>query len=158
MNRCPTELCTYIFSYACVDNGTMGRSLSLVSRYVNEASKPARLQSIFVCGNELQPFLLMLDNLAPDVKRVRHLFLSDIDQVTADMLRATNKREKVQGGIGDDDGGVRSLMSMSCTGDEARPFYDCMIRILELNASTLRTLTLALIVTPHSYLFLMISL
>lgn len=47
----PPEICFKIFSYACLDSGYTGRSLSLVSRYINEASKPFKFQSIAIHGH-----------------------------------------------------------------------------------------------------------
>jgi len=50
MERCPTEIWNHIFSDACIDNGITGRSLSLVSKYVQETSKSVKLQSLSVHG------------------------------------------------------------------------------------------------------------
>jgi hypothetical protein len=44
------EILALIFSYACTDDGYIGCSLSLVSRYINDVSKPYKLQSVTVRG------------------------------------------------------------------------------------------------------------
>ncbi|EKM49562.1 uncharacterized protein PHACADRAFT_188658 [Phanerochaete carnosa HHB-10118-sp] len=46
MDYCPPELVLNIASYACVDGGKTGCSLSLVSRYIRGATARARYQSV----------------------------------------------------------------------------------------------------------------
>jgi hypothetical protein len=50
MESIPPEILSLIFSYACTDDGYTGRSLSLVSRYISDVSKPYKLQSVAVRG------------------------------------------------------------------------------------------------------------
>ncbi|KIM83561.1 hypothetical protein PILCRDRAFT_6983 [Piloderma croceum F 1598] len=50
MEPIPSEILALIFSYACTDDGYTGRSLSLVSRYISDVSKPYKLQSVAVRG------------------------------------------------------------------------------------------------------------
>lgn len=161
MERCPPELWTRISAYACVDDGTTGRSLSLVSRYISQASDPFRLQSICVCGEKLEPFLEMLDALRPGVHRVRHLFLSDVEKETPERMRALNTRKKVHawrgGGSGDepfdDEREMSIIMDKVLGGAKAGSRYDCINRILKANSATLRNLTISLMHLRTAILF-----
>jgi hypothetical protein len=75
------------YSLACTDGGFTGRSLSLVSHYVHDTSKPFKLQSVSVKGVwQAAEFASMLySNPAVD-HGVRHLFISCLhphDNVTS---------------------------------------------------------------------------
>ncbi|TFK68268.1 hypothetical protein BDN72DRAFT_751534, partial [Pluteus cervinus] len=48
----PSELWMYIFSFACMDNGYTGRSLSLVSQTIHELSAPLKYQSICIARHK----------------------------------------------------------------------------------------------------------
>ncbi|CCM04930.1 uncharacterized protein FIBRA_07127 [Fibroporia radiculosa] len=50
MDRCPPEIHALIFSFACSDDGTTGRSLALVSRYIHTVSAPFHWQSLAISG------------------------------------------------------------------------------------------------------------
>jgi hypothetical protein len=85
MESIPPEILALIFSYACTDDGYTGRSLSLVSRYISDVSKPYKLQSVAVRGMwQVLEFACSLreGSGAGDGKGewkgsgVRHLFLS----------------------------------------------------------------------------------
>lgn len=77
MERCPAEICNEIFSYACMDNGCTGRSLSMVSRYIRESSKTSKLQSLSVIGYEqLISLASTLENTHPTLRNVRYIFIS----------------------------------------------------------------------------------
>jgi hypothetical protein len=76
IKNCPTEIWGRIFSLACVDNGFTGRSLSLVSRYIMEASKFYKYQCLAVKEHQLRPLALVLKKLPADSRRVRCLFLT----------------------------------------------------------------------------------
>ncbi|KAJ7252496.1 hypothetical protein C8J57DRAFT_1187556 [Mycena rebaudengoi] len=66
MNQAPPEICAHIFSFACTDSGYTGRSLSLVSKYFHEVSKPAKLQSIALYGRaQILAFAALLDRPHP---------------------------------------------------------------------------------------------
>nr|GAT54976.1 predicted protein [Mycena chlorophos] len=59
----PPELVRLICAFACTDTGTTGRALSLVSRYVHNASAAVKLQSIALAGySQLSAFAEFLDN------------------------------------------------------------------------------------------------
>lgn len=158
MDRCPAEICIHIFSYACVDGGRTGRSLSLVSKYISEASKAVRLQSLVVCGHKLPPFLEMLANLRSDVRRCQHLFISDVEEEVAERMRVANAKQKarVQAGSAEkdeEDVELETLASRFYTDEEEKSVYYCISRILELNSSTLRTLTISIMNLQRSILF-----
>ena len=73
---CPAEIWGCICSLACVDDGSTGRSLSRVSKYINEASKPYKYQCLSVKSHQLRPLTTVLRKLPPESRRVIHLFLS----------------------------------------------------------------------------------
>ncbi|KAF7308369.1 hypothetical protein HMN09_00685500 [Mycena chlorophos] len=57
----PIELLQHIFSFACTDIGTTGRSLSLVSRHVRDVSAAVKLQSVALFGhNQILGFASLL--------------------------------------------------------------------------------------------------
>ncbi|EPQ54801.1 hypothetical protein GLOTRDRAFT_42902, partial [Gloeophyllum trabeum ATCC 11539] len=77
MNKIPLEICERMFSFACTDDGTTGCSLSLVSRYVRDASRRVRLQSVALqTYQQMQKFCVMVENLPPRHRRVHHLLLT----------------------------------------------------------------------------------
>jgi len=88
MEHCPPEIHAIFYGLACTDGGYTGRSLSLVSHYVHDTSKPFKLQSIFVTGvwQAVQFQSLLSNNPQAGIDHgVRHLFLSCLyphDQVT----------------------------------------------------------------------------
>ncbi|KAI0086053.1 hypothetical protein BDY19DRAFT_857751, partial [Irpex rosettiformis] len=78
MDTLPIELHSQIFELACTDDGTTARSLSSVSRYVREVSRPFVLQSVAVSGlRSLTALADKLEILPPHKRRVRKLFISD---------------------------------------------------------------------------------
>ncbi|KAF8892043.1 hypothetical protein BD779DRAFT_1670396 [Infundibulicybe gibba] len=77
IDKVPTEIFMEIFKAACTDDGATGRSLSLVSHFVNEASKGVKLQSLAIVGlRQIMTAAVMLENTPPEFRRVKHLFLS----------------------------------------------------------------------------------
>lgn len=84
MEHLPVEICTLIFSYACMDNGYTGRSLSLVSKYVHEASKSAKFQSLSVVGYEqLEGLADRLEATPLALRNVKYIFISAHPRHTA---------------------------------------------------------------------------
>ncbi|KDQ62122.1 hypothetical protein JAAARDRAFT_30028 [Jaapia argillacea MUCL 33604] len=74
---CPPEICERIFSFACLDDGFTGRSLSLVSRYIHDTSVMVRYQSVVVEGfDQICALAFLLEKKKPERRLVRHLFLS----------------------------------------------------------------------------------
>ncbi|TFK69274.1 hypothetical protein BDN72DRAFT_617703 [Pluteus cervinus] len=81
----PPEVWGRIFEYTCMDDGTMGRSLSLVSIFFHHASAP-KFQSIAVKPGHLRhilKFLEVLQKATPIQRRVRYLFLGSNGTVTS---------------------------------------------------------------------------
>lgn len=80
MERLPPEICTRIFSYACVDTGVTGRSLSQVSRYIRDTSQSTKLQSIAIRrSGQISSFLSLLRSTPEHLRRVRYLHVWNID-------------------------------------------------------------------------------
>ncbi|KAJ7251400.1 hypothetical protein C8J57DRAFT_674315 [Mycena rebaudengoi] len=77
MNQAPPEICAHIFSFACTDSGYTGRSLSLVSKYFHEVSKPTKLQSIALHGrDQILAFAALLDQTPPHLRTTRALLIN----------------------------------------------------------------------------------
>ncbi|KAH9848924.1 hypothetical protein C2E23DRAFT_738508 [Lenzites betulinus] len=82
MEKLAVELLTLIFFYACTDGGQTGCSLSLVSRRIRDASRPARFYSVSLMTSptQIQHFLDCLQTERARSRemmpRVRHLCLS----------------------------------------------------------------------------------
>jgi hypothetical protein len=75
MDRIPYELLAMVFSLACLDDGTMGRSLSLVSKYIHQVSKPVKFQSIALRGHhQILAFRTLLCATPERYRNVCHLF------------------------------------------------------------------------------------
>ncbi|KAF7980016.1 hypothetical protein HWV62_40128 [Athelia sp. TMB] len=79
MQHAPTEIWYQISSHACTDSGSTGRSLSLVSKFIREASAPFKLQSVAVHGpKQFISFNKLLLATPPYLRRTRYLFISAI--------------------------------------------------------------------------------
>ncbi|KAJ6581841.1 hypothetical protein B0H19DRAFT_1116686 [Mycena capillaripes] len=77
LDQIAPEICAHIFHFACRDSGYTGRSLSLVSRYIHEASKPAKLQSIALFGRaQILAFAELLDQTPAHLRATRYLFIN----------------------------------------------------------------------------------
>ncbi|KZP14794.1 hypothetical protein FIBSPDRAFT_796365, partial [Athelia psychrophila] len=77
MDRTPSEIWTNIFAYACTDSGMTARQPSLVSKFIQEASAPVKLQSIAVHGGQqILAFHELLLKTPPHLRQIRYLFLS----------------------------------------------------------------------------------
>lgn len=78
MERVPAEIWSRISSYACMDTGFTGRSLSLVSKFIRDASARVKLQSAAVHGPyQIVGLHNMLLITPPHLRRIRFMFLSD---------------------------------------------------------------------------------
>src|ERR1700727_2878605 len=82
MDKCPPEICLIICTLATfADDGSTGCSLSLVSRYIHNVSKPVKLQSVSIRHlDNLRAFAKVLETSPPKLRRVRHLLFSTHDQ------------------------------------------------------------------------------
>ena len=87
-DRFPSELYGKIFSLACLDGGFTGRSLSLVSKSVSEASKPFKLQCLAIRNlSQAGSLARVLAKLPSHKRRVVHLSVScDYPQMYTDLL------------------------------------------------------------------------
>ena len=84
MDRCPAEIFSEIYAFACVDDGQTGRALSLVSKYIRETSKPYKLQSVSVIGcNQLLAFADLVEHTPLHLRQVKCIFLSAHPRSTA---------------------------------------------------------------------------
>ncbi|KAF9494351.1 hypothetical protein BDN71DRAFT_1449082 [Pleurotus eryngii] len=74
MESLPAEIWMTIFSYACTDDGSTGRSISLVSRWFWDTSRSIKHQSLVVKGvNQIAGIASMLERLPPELRRVQYL-------------------------------------------------------------------------------------
>ncbi|EKM57991.1 uncharacterized protein PHACADRAFT_206836 [Phanerochaete carnosa HHB-10118-sp] len=77
MECLPVETWSQIFLYACVDGGRTGCALSETCRYFRAAVLPVQMHSVaLVGGHKAQAFVDVLENRAPEHRRVEHLFIS----------------------------------------------------------------------------------
>lgn len=77
MDILPPEIWSEIFSHSCTDDGRTGCSLSLVSHFFSECSKPYKLQSVVVLGlTQLFAFADLLERTPSPLRRVKHILLS----------------------------------------------------------------------------------
>ena len=151
--RCPPELCERIFTLACLDDGTTGRSLSLVSKYISDTSKSIKLQSLAVRNlYQAEGLASMLKKLSFNERRVVHLFVvCDYPQIYTDLV--TNGDISTAGQEQSAWDRVRSRLSL----DESPyrcpyPVYPmveelytlAIIRILILVSPTLRSLSISI--------------
>jgi hypothetical protein len=80
LDSCPVELCDRIFEFACTDAGYTGRSLSLVSKYVNQTSKRYMLQCRALHGvDKIVAFVGVLERTSKELRRSAiYLFVMEI--------------------------------------------------------------------------------
>lgn len=84
MDKLPPEILIEIASFACTDNGTTGRALSLVSKLFRATSSSVKLQSIALHAvSQFDAFAAHLDSLPRRLRRVRYLFVSVDDDALA---------------------------------------------------------------------------
>jgi WD40 repeat protein len=78
MDHWPAEIWQRIFVLACIDGGRTGRSLSLVSKYIHDVSKPYKLQSIGVDNvDQAKSFIHLLYSIPIALRSVSHFTISD---------------------------------------------------------------------------------
>jgi len=76
VKNCPAEIWSRIFSLACTDSGYTGRSLSLVSKYIQQVSMPYKYRTLLVPERQLRPLIYTLKRRPVGARSVRHLFVS----------------------------------------------------------------------------------
>ncbi|KAJ6598006.1 hypothetical protein B0H10DRAFT_1888208 [Mycena sp. CBHHK59/15] len=80
MQCCPPEIWQEIYYWACTDDGSTGRSLSLTCHAVRHLSRPFKLQSLCVLGVEkILGFSGFILQIHPSDLNVRYLFIAGPD-------------------------------------------------------------------------------
>src|SRR5262245_8733793 len=78
MRAIPPEIYAYIIELACTDDIATYRSLTLVSTYISELTKPWRFYVVSARGTvQIVALLERLKGIPERLRRVRHLQLSD---------------------------------------------------------------------------------
>ncbi|KDQ63975.1 hypothetical protein JAAARDRAFT_214404, partial [Jaapia argillacea MUCL 33604] len=148
VNYCPQEIWQHIFALACLDDGTTGRSLSLVSRYIRLVSHPLRYQSIAVHGlRQLISLASILDANMTTLQpfRVRHLFVAQdggfqIRSSAASIDRPRSIIRRVRDMIS-----PRPAPETSFVSPRQYPnFRNTLLRVLANVTETLETLTISI--------------
>lgn len=81
LDRCPAEILLNIFRFACSDDGTTGRALSLVSRRVSIISREVKLRALAIVGpKQIISSAKMLAETPLKHRRIIHLFIATIPQ------------------------------------------------------------------------------
>jgi hypothetical protein len=151
MERCPPEICSRIYALACVDDGTTGRALSLVSKYINETSKHTKFQSIAVRSlTQALAFADLLEQSPPGEHRVCHLFISMDPEHSIYKAKRMSSVSSTLKRIHSLLSGLRRTMGRKQRGGRAHPFKNqslsgvALTRILTAVAPCLRTLSIAI--------------
>ena len=152
----------FIFSYACTDDGSTGRSLSLVSKYIHHTFAPYKLQSVSVSGaDQAIRFALILQRTPLQQRNVHHLFVSkDItaqpisvkpnDQRSSysPIVRATTNAVEVIPGVRWykkhkplKENVAHNVQCMQANRQRDESIFVVFLQILHLTAHTLRTLS-----------------
>ena len=93
----PPELITYIASLACTDGGRTGSSLSAVSRYIADAAKSYRYQSVALSGrHQMKNFYHTIIRVPMERRRVRDLYLFDQRSNWASVMDRDPLTERLQ--------------------------------------------------------------
>jgi hypothetical protein len=139
-----TEVQLKIYSFACMDDGRTGCVLSAVSKLVRDLSAEYRYQSVAVAGSvSLCAFLRELKNLPPELRRVRHLFISDYS-----LFQPSRASPRYRAVHPHTDNSLHELLQhvMHLSGFESLPdpenIGQIIADILEIVSKTLITLTL----------------
>ena len=140
LDNCPPEICHRIYQFACTDDGTTGRTLSLVSKYIHDSSKPYKLQSISIYGpDKTRRFLLALQRTPEQYRRVSYLsivnYLIDTVELFSSLSLATSPSA-----IALFKQGVDPNMQTDPPRDEA--LFIVLLQILHMTSATLQTLYL----------------
>ncbi|KDQ64076.1 hypothetical protein JAAARDRAFT_166035, partial [Jaapia argillacea MUCL 33604] len=132
----PAEIWKAIFAFACLDDGTTGCSLALVSTYIAEVSREVRYQSVSINGySQLLDLISTLEQVPPVARRVRHLFVGEKFDPTC-AIRATFPAVMCS----------RTRIELSCPSVKlSAEFHNTVAHLLSLVSSTLETLTLIIL-------------
>ncbi|KDQ49222.1 hypothetical protein JAAARDRAFT_63800 [Jaapia argillacea MUCL 33604] len=158
MDDFPAEILQHIFSFACLDGGRTGRTLSLVSRHIRAVSKSTKYQSIALEGiGSMERFLEHLAGMDsdPDPLFIRYLFLSRYDPPPINgpvtkpsvgrRIRKVFSPDSWLSSIASDLADPNWLRTHTDTHKFER-IYDCTFRVIAGAAPTLQVLA---IVIPH---------
>ncbi|TFK74227.1 hypothetical protein BDN72DRAFT_833536 [Pluteus cervinus] len=133
----PPEVWGRVFEYTCVDDGTMGRSLSLVSRSFHHASAPYKYQSIAIKPWHLKhilKFFQVLRKAPPMQRRVRYLCLGNNGRIISDGWSTESEDEDDlyydDEADPDSDGDEESVDSEGSQDTESIPFTEEELRDL----------------------------
>ncbi|KAJ7922952.1 hypothetical protein B0H13DRAFT_1472662, partial [Mycena leptocephala] len=75
----PVEIWTQIYAFACTDDGSAGRALSLVSKDWRTISAPFKLQSVALVGPKpILRFLCLLESTEESHRNVQSLFIDKL--------------------------------------------------------------------------------
>ncbi|KAM5543496.1 hypothetical protein V8D89_002747 [Ganoderma adspersum] len=137
MDACPNEILSLIFAETCTDDGLTGRSLSLVSRRIRDASRRYALQSVALHGShQLFAFASLLDKANPEDRgTLRHLYITDRRRAWVEYLPGQDRDAWFFQYIHEQPHMSRSTRKHS---------FSAILRILTTVAPTLETLTLLL--------------
>ncbi|TFK71370.1 hypothetical protein BDN72DRAFT_794093 [Pluteus cervinus] len=142
LDKCPPEICRQIFLFACSDDGSSGRSLSLVSKRVHDISRVVKLHSLAIVGfPQFFGCATMLANIRPEDRRVHHLFVSNVPQY--------DRPDPTMGSPGN--------TSRSALHEHTANAYRAFKQILSLVAPTLQTFTFVFHI-PRPSIILPVSL
>ncbi|KZT69921.1 hypothetical protein DAEQUDRAFT_725890 [Daedalea quercina L-15889] len=168
MDRCPTEIWIRIFTLACTDGGFTGRSLSCTSKYIRDASRSVKLQSIAVIGSyEVNRLADALESRLPEHRRILHLCIGAYDKGPSDTHRSppgslspselrdalishTFRRADVWRSV--DRLSYDARVRITLEANEASPmkvFMHAVDRVLRIASTDLQTFTLETYVIPE---------
>ena len=83
MDHLPPEIWEQISSFACIDSGQTGRSLSLVSRYIRDVSKLSQYQSVSLTRSKhILKFRQTLFHAPLKARRIKYLYVCCPDVFT----------------------------------------------------------------------------
>ncbi|KAF8213697.1 hypothetical protein K438DRAFT_1804470 [Mycena galopus ATCC 62051] len=138
----PVEIWTQIHAFACTDDGSAGRALSLVSKDWATISAPFKLQSIALVGPKpILRFVSLLESAEESLRNVQSLFIGCPNLRNANSLLDL-AHERARGLAFTDllfpELGITSVTRKVQIRDDA--IEEAVIRILRRTAGTLRVL------------------
>lgn len=166
MERCPPEILSQIFSRACTDGGYTGRSLSAVSKYIHNTSKPYKYKSIGLHGvRKTSAFATLLGEISPDIPNgITHLFVSNNHESstveayseppgTASLAASLRRHASSVSGLML--GSKRRRRRQKSEADIRRDMGNigAILKVLRVVAPTLQTLTICFISKSHTLPF-----
>jgi hypothetical protein len=143
MESSPPEICHKIFTEACLDDGSTARSLSLVSKYIHEASNPTRFQNIALRGyKQITAFADILGRTPPHLRRVCHLFISSRNLASTEKVYMSGSSVMMGAPWRENDLYGRNIFEQERLFQQEKSIFAAIDRILLLIAPTVETLAL----------------